>query len=130
MKKFLKQLAVPESLPADRKYRGYVVYRPPSVSGNTMSSQQTDDDENENAGQNTNDDFLLYKFQHVLLEKKEKILLPIFDIQVPYKDIYHCKIDPTKQLINAATAEQPGYGEHKITCEHKMVFVQVFSELT
>jgi hypothetical protein len=64
----------------------------------------------------TNDDFYLYKFQHVLLEKNERLSLPIFDMQVPYKDVYHCKIDPENQP-NDEKKSKSDYGEYIITAE-------------
>ena len=45
------------------------------------------------------DDLHLYEFKNVFLEKKERLVLPIFDVEVPYKDVYHCKI----------TTSQSGY---------------------
>ncbi|CAF5100115.1 unnamed protein product, partial [Rotaria sp. Silwood1] len=42
------------------------------------------------------DDLHLYEFKNVLLQKKERLMLPIFDIEIPYKDVYHCKIDATR----------------------------------
>jgi hypothetical protein len=39
------------------------------------------------------DDLHLYEFKNVLLQKKERLMLPIFDIEIPYKDVYHCKIN-------------------------------------
>jgi hypothetical protein len=38
------------------------------------------------------DDLHLYEFQNISLHKKERLTLPIFDIEIPYKDVYHCKI--------------------------------------
>ena len=48
----------------------------------------------DNNQQDTNvDDLHLYEFQNILLEKKERVMLPIFDVELDYKDAYHCKID-------------------------------------
>ncbi|CAF0882267.1 unnamed protein product [Adineta steineri] len=54
------------------------------------------------------DDLHLYEFKNILLQKKERLMLPIFDIEIPYKDIYHCK-------INSLQSEymHSGYGEKK-----------------
>jgi hypothetical protein len=38
------------------------------------------------------DDLHLYEFQNISLHKKERLTLPIFDVEIPYKDVYHCKI--------------------------------------
>ncbi len=48
----------------------------------------------DNTQQDTNtDDLHLYEFKNVLLQKKERLMLPIFDIEIAYKDVYHCKIN-------------------------------------
>ncbi|UJR35070.1 hypothetical protein I4U23_027846 [Adineta vaga] len=54
------------------------------------------------------DDLHLYEFKNVLLEKKERLILPIFDIEIPYKDVYHCKIDS-----NTSRSNYPANGEIK-----------------
>ena len=33
-------------------------------------------------------DLHLYEFKNVLLEKKERLIVPIFDIELPYRDVY------------------------------------------
>ncbi|CAF4416511.1 unnamed protein product [Rotaria socialis] len=42
------------------------------------------------------DDLHLYEFKNILLQKKERLMLPIFDIEIPYRDVYHCKIGTAK----------------------------------
>ncbi|CAF3344794.1 unnamed protein product [Rotaria sp. Silwood2] len=54
------------------------------------------------------DDLHLYEFKNVLLQKKERLMLPIFDIEIPYKDVYHCKIDGSQSENN-----YNGYDEKK-----------------
>ncbi|CAF2075839.1 unnamed protein product [Rotaria magnacalcarata] len=49
------------------------------------------------------DDLHLYEFKNILLRKKERLMLPIFDIEIPYRDVYHCK-------IGAATSTSIYYG--------------------
>jgi hypothetical protein len=57
---------------------------PPSFDNNVPDDTQQD----------TNvDDLHLYEFKNVLLKKKERLMLPIFDIEIDYKDVYHCKIN-------------------------------------
>jgi hypothetical protein len=59
--------------------------------------------------QDTNtDDLHLYEFKNVLLQKKERLMLPIFDIEIPFKDVYHCKINA---LHSGSTYS--GYNETK-----------------
>ncbi|CAF1405098.1 unnamed protein product, partial [Rotaria sp. Silwood1] len=74
------------------------------------------DDEDVIINHDANDDFHLYKFHDVLLEQNEKLSLPIFDIEIPYKDIYHCKINPNKESTKHSDST-PGYGDHTITAE-------------
>jgi hypothetical protein len=69
-----------------------------------------------NASDNANDDFHLYEFRDILLDQKEKLSLPVLDIEVPYKDFYHCTIDPnersTKELMSKTAS-----GERVLTVE-------------
>lgn len=60
------------------------VMRPPMVPSTDISdASQVDND---------GDDLHLYEFKNVLLQKKERLIVPIFDIELPYKDVYHCEI--------------------------------------
>ncbi|CAF0872030.1 unnamed protein product, partial [Didymodactylos carnosus] len=61
------------------------------------------------------DDLHLYEFKNILLQEKERILLPIFDIEVPYKDVYHCKIDPNQQQYRSSPSMN--YDEQKQNAE-------------
>ena len=54
------------------------------------------------------DDLHLYEFKDVLLQKKERLMLPIFDLELPYRDVYHCHIDGL-QLSNMHS----GFNEKK-----------------
>lgn len=45
-----------------------------------------------NQADTDNGDLHLYEFKNVLLEKKERLIVPVFDIELPYKDVYHCEI--------------------------------------
>ena len=74
------------------------------------------DDKDMHMSQITNDDFHLYKFHDIMLEQNEKLSLPVFDIELPYKDIYHCKISSDHQSIKTENSK-PGYGEHMVTAE-------------
>ena len=87
-----------------------------SVMSNSVMTQQmimpmhsSDNYGPDDTQQDTNtDDLHLYEFKNVLLKKKERLMLPIFDIEIPYKDVYHCK-------INAAQSEyiHSGYDDKK-----------------
>lgn len=58
------------------------------------------------------DDLHLYEFENISLEKKERLMLPIFDIETNYKDVYHCKIDAIQYgNIYARYNEQKQYEE-------------------
>ncbi|CAF0849044.1 unnamed protein product [Didymodactylos carnosus] len=63
----------------------------------------------------TVDDLHLYEFKNILLQEKERILLPIFDIEVPYKDVYHCKIDQNQQQYRPSSPMN--YDEQKQNAE-------------
>lgn len=52
------------------------------------------------------DDLHLYEFKNVLLEKKERLIVPIFDIELPYKDVYHCEIKETDLNVYYAHQNQ------------------------
>ena len=55
-----------------------------------------------------NDFYYFYKFQNIRLEQNEKFSLPIYSMEVPYRDIYHCRIDhnkPTDEEMNSNTTE-------------------------
>lgn len=57
---------------------------PPSFDNNVPNDNQQD----------TNvDDLHLYEFKNILLKKKERLMLPIFDLEIAYKDVYHCKVN-------------------------------------
>lgn len=45
-----------------------------------------------------NNEFYSYKFQNIRLEHNEKVSLPIFNMQLPYKDICHCQINRNKPI--------------------------------
>ncbi len=60
------------------------IYLPPSFDNNIPDNTQQDDHV---------DDLHLYEFKNILLQKKERLMLPIFDIETTYKDVYHCKIN-------------------------------------
>lgn len=48
---------------------------------------------NENQQDANVDDLHVYEFRNISLEKKGRLMLPIFDIELDYKDVYHCKIN-------------------------------------
>jgi hypothetical protein len=54
---------------------------------NSSSNNSQDDDDDDSKG-----DLHLYRFGDVLLKKKERLILPIFDVELPYRDVYHCRI--------------------------------------
>lgn len=63
-----------------------------SITAASASNKDDDDEEN-----NANNDFHLYQFRNISLKKKEKLLVPVFDIEIPYREFYRCKIDQTQQ---------------------------------
>jgi hypothetical protein len=99
----------------------------PSVMSNSIMTQQMclppsfDNNIPDNSQQDTNDDDLhLYEFKNVLLKKNERLMLPIFDIEIGYKDVYHCK-------INALQSESiySGYDEKKQFEEVKFYSIMI-----
>ncbi|CAF2995281.1 unnamed protein product, partial [Rotaria sp. Silwood2] len=95
-KEFLNEIAQCErsSLSSTNKYTSSRIYHSEHISDSGMTSS---DDGDTNESNNASDDFHLYRFHNVLLEQKEKVLLSVFDIEVPYKDLYQCKINGTKR---------------------------------
>ena len=75
----------------------------PMLSSNSYGPEDTQTQQDTNT-----DDLHLYEFKNVLLQKKERLMLPIFDIEIPYKDVYHCKINA---LHSGSTYS--GYNETK-----------------
>ncbi|CAF1322405.1 unnamed protein product [Rotaria sordida] len=79
-------------------------YNPASFTSNSIMMQQTvsampsheNNDPSDSQPDTGVDDLHLYEFKNVLLQKKERLMLPIFDIEIPYKDVYHCKIDTSQ----------------------------------
>ena len=66
------------------------------------------------------EDLHLYEFKNVLLTKKERLMLPIFDIDIPYKDVYNCKIEtPQSGYVHA------GYDERKPSEEVRSILTAV-----
>jgi len=47
----------------------------------------------EKEGTASMDDLHFYKFRQVSLKKNDRIVLPVFDSQVPFTDVYHCEVD-------------------------------------
>ena len=76
------------------KYSSSRHYASPSTSAMTAATPEEVDDEEENV---ENNDFHFYQFHHISLKKKEKLLLPVFNVEIPYKDFYRCIIDRTKR---------------------------------
>lgn len=95
---FLQQLQQCESTRPHRPGRPQPNY---SCTSNSVMLQQamggfpgSSDSGPDDTTEDTNvDDLYLYEFKNVLLEKKERLVLPIFDVELPYKDVYHCKIE-------------------------------------
>lgn len=83
---------------------------------NSVLLSPNDDDDNKG---NINEDFYLYKFQQIRLEQNEKISLPIFDMQIPYRDVYHCQIDP-KKLVDDEKKSQIDTTNYTITAEVRL----------
>jgi hypothetical protein len=71
------------------------------------------------------DDLHLYEFKDVLLQKKERLMLPIFDLEVSYKDIYHCRIDASQSQMARVYS---GYTEKK-DYEEVRLFIIRFIDL-
>ncbi|CAF4163676.1 unnamed protein product, partial [Rotaria sordida] len=72
------------------------------------------------------DDLHLYEFKNVLLQKKERLMLPIFDIEIPYKDVYHCKIDTSiSEYIYYQHGEKKDFEEvwHSVEFENISNFI-------
>ena len=74
-------------------------------------------EEDKDTKDESNDDFDLYQFRNVRLEQNERISLPIFDMHVPYKDVYHCKINPKERANESEKRSKSDYGECVITSE-------------
>jgi hypothetical protein len=80
--------------------------QPPSFDNNVPDNTQQDDHV---------DDLHLYEFKNILLQKKERLMLPIFDIETSYKDVYHCKIVGSQsEYIYSGYNEKKQYEEVKI----------------
>lgn len=61
----------------------------PTAGFNQMHNLTTDENQ-----QDTNvDDLHVYEFRDIVLEKKGRLMLPIFDVELDYKDVYNCKIN-------------------------------------
>ena len=58
-----------------------------------MSSFNNDGPDDDPPEETNVDDLHLYDFKNIFLQKKERLMLPIFEIEIPYKDVYHCKIN-------------------------------------
>ncbi|CAF0987235.1 unnamed protein product [Adineta steineri] len=72
------------------------------------------------------DDLHLYEFKNILLQKKERLMLPIFDIEIPYKDVYHCKINLLQSAyIQLGSSEKKTFEEvwHSVEFENITNFV-------
>lgn len=82
----------------------------PLTYGNSNLPDDTQQDK-----QDTNvDDLHLYEFKNVLLKKKERLMLPIFDIEIAYKDVYHCKINGLQsEYLYTRSDEKKQYEEVK-----------------
>lgn len=96
VKEFLDHLRRSESGPA----HSYGRYHAQSMLSNSVMQQQLlqpvsfDDNDPTDTVQDTQiDDLHLYEFEKISLQKKERLMLPIFDIETTYKDVYHCKIN-------------------------------------
>jgi hypothetical protein len=85
------------------------MYMPPISPSNNSGPDDTQQDANV-------DDLHLYEFKNILLQKKERLMLPIFDIEIPYKDVYHCKIDSLQSASNySGNDEKKQFEEVKFT---------------
>jgi len=85
------------------------MYMPPILPSNNSGPDDTQQDANV-------DDLHLYEFKNVLLQKKERLMLPIFDIEIPYKDVYHCKIDSLQSAsYHSGNDEKKQFEEVKFT---------------
>lgn len=97
-------------------------YAQQSIMSNSIMTQQMmpqhmalqpsfDNNTTDNTQQDTNvDDLHLYEFKNIVLNKKERLMLPIFDIEIPYKDIYNCKINGLRsEYIYARQDEKQPY---------------------
>ena len=103
-------------------YEGLIHSRPASFMSNSMMTQQimapggfsNAPTQDHTANDTKTEDLHLYEFKNVLLQKKERLMLPIFDIDIPYKDVYNCKIEaPQSGYVHA------GYDETKPSEEVK-----------
>ncbi|CAF4992848.1 unnamed protein product, partial [Rotaria magnacalcarata] len=70
------------------------------------------------------DDLHLYEFKSILLRKKERLMLPIFDIEIPYRDVWHSvEFDNVSDfvwttapiVITKGQLEQQFIGQDKLT---------------
>ena len=74
------------------------------------------------------DDLHLYEFKDVLLQKKERLMLPIFDLELPYKDIYHCRIGASPISYGyAGHVEKKDYEEVRSPCVFNFIDVLLLS---
>ncbi|CAF1618875.1 unnamed protein product, partial [Didymodactylos carnosus] len=46
---------------------------------------------------NNHNDLFLYNFKNILLMKNERLVLPIFNLELQYKDVYQCQIKPYQE---------------------------------
>ncbi|CAF0887173.1 unnamed protein product [Adineta ricciae] len=128
---FLQQLQQCESTRSRHSGRLHANY---SCMSNSMMTQQvmggfpgSSDSGPDETTEDTNvDDLHLYEFKNVLLEKQERLVLPIFDVELPYKDVYHCKIESNStQYSNTSSAENKPYEEvwHSVKFDNATNFV-------
>jgi hypothetical protein len=58
------------------------------------------------------DDLHLYEFKNIVLQRQERLTLPIFDVEIPYKDVYHCKVASAESMHrHSGHSEQKQYEE-------------------
>ncbi|UJR18079.1 hypothetical protein I4U23_004979 [Adineta vaga] len=87
-----------------------------SKSDDTSFDEENKDVEDKDNESNGSDDLYLYEFHNILLDRKEKILLSVFNIETPYKDLYQCKIDQTQRSPNDFKSVD-GSGESMVDVE-------------
>jgi hypothetical protein len=99
-----------QCLPDPTSMSNPVMIKPTPISTSLGSNVPDNTQQDDHA-----DDLHLYGFKNILLQKKERLMLPIFDFETAYKDVYHCKInEPQSAYRYAGYEEKKQYEEVKI----------------
>lgn len=72
-----------------RTYQSNLATEFSTVKADNDGGDDSDDDETQSGTK----DFHLYRFADIPLKCNEKALLSVFEIEIPYREVYQCKID-------------------------------------